>query len=514
MIGNSAPPPGGELGSQTTSDNSGKRALFIKGGAVSIALGISAVAYLVAYAVLARGAGLAAIGLWGLIAAFFQYGRTIDFGASASVLSVVPPLLERNERGKAARHIDQAFALSGIAGGVAASVVGAGLYVYTRAILTPVQIDELEVDAVLAVNTFALVLMSQGSVLHAAIDAHGRAELRSLIVLSGSVIFAILTIALAQPLSILGLAIAQLVQWLVMWVVSRILLRRLNSEWRLWPHAPRLGEMRAIARSGWRFQAAALIAAAFDPIAKAMAVSFGGLSFSGTFEVLLRIIGGGRTIFANGFQVLSPAFAQLDGPARADLLAAGLALALRIAFLFAVIFLAWTPLVAGLVTGSGPGPLLPVALFVVAWAINLLSAPSYFAAIGLGLGSLNLRAHLIMAVSLGLLGPVLGFAGGGTGVIAAYAAAIVAGSLYSTLAVSARYAVRTGAVAGQFRRVEAAGIALALAGSLASALLAPSLVSIALGVAGSIIAVLATMGNYLRDGWRALRQSRAGLRQG
>jgi len=293
-----------------------------------------------------------------------------------------------------------------------------------------------------------------------------------------------------------------------MWGASRVLLRRLNPELRLWPRAPRWEAVRAIAGFGWRFQVAALIAAALDPLAKAMAVSFGGLAFSGLFEILLRIVGGGRTIFANGFQVLAPAIARLEGEARRDVLTAGFALALRIALLFGVVFMAWTPLVVALVTGNGPGALVPVALFVVAWAINLLSGPSYFAAIGLGLGSLNLRSHLIMAVLLGLLGPLLGYAAEGTGVIAAYAAALIAGSLYSALAVNSRFGVGPRRVAARFGWIESAGIAIALAGSVAGALLAPSPGSVALGIAASLLAVGATTAVYLRAGFRDLAENR------
>lgn len=486
-----------------------KRSLLLKGGAVSVALAVSAVAYLVAYALLARSAGLAVIGLWGLIAAFFQYGRTIDLGAGASILGAVPGMLARGERREAADHVDQAFILSGLVGMVAAAAVGAGLYFYTRSIMSTGQIADFRVDAVLAINAVSLVLMSQGSTLHAGIDAHGRAELRSLIVLIGSLIFAVLAVPLAATFSILGLAIAQLAQWLAMWLVSRALLYRLNPDVRLWPRTPNVAAMRSIARGGWRFQSAALIAAALDPVAKAMAVAFGGLPFAGTFEILLRIVGGGRTIFANGFQVLAPAIARLGGEQQREVFLAGFGLALRIAVLFGVIFLAWTPLVASLVTGTASGPLLPAALFVVAWAINLLSGPSYFAAIGLGLGNLNLRAHLIMALGLGLLGPALGFAAGGTGVIAAYAAAVVGGSLYSALAVNSLYGAAVREIAGQFRPVEVIVIALAVATSVASALLSPTVAGIVLGAGASFLIVLAALGRYAREGWRAFRQVRS-----
>lgn len=423
-------------------------ALILKGGAVSVSLAVTAVAYLFAYAILARDAGLAAIGLWGIIASFFQYGRVLDFGAGATVLNRAPPLVARGEFAAAAREVDGAFVLSGLAASVAAVTISLAMWAYCRTMLSPADYAANHIAAVLAINAVALVLMSQGSLLHAAIDAHNRAELRSLLVLAGSVVFAVLAIGLAKRFSILGIAIAQAAQWLFLWLSGRLLLHKLNPAVGLLPSFTGIDHMREIVGQGWRFQLAALIAAALDPLAKAMAAGFGGLGFAGQFEVLIRIVAGGRTIFANGFQVLAPATARLDAADLRGVMVGSLVLAARLMLLFGIVFAATSPLVMRSVTAQPGVDLGLVFLFVAAWAINLLSGPGYFSSIGLALGHLNLRSHLAMLVVLVVGGPLLGYIGGGIGVVFAYSAAIVVGSLYLVLAVNRRLGIGVAEIVG------------------------------------------------------------------
>ena len=485
------PPPGPDTGHGAS--------LFLKGAAVSLSLAVTAIAYLFAYAILARDAGLVAIGLWGIIASFFQYGRVLDLGAGAAVLNRVPPLVARAELERAAGEVDVAFILSGVTAAVAAAIISALLWAYCRTMLSPADYARNHIDAVLVINTVALILMSQGSLLHAAIDAHNRAELRSLLVLAGSVVFAVLAIALAQRFSILGIAIAQFAQWLFLWLSGRLLLLRLNPAMRLLPRFTDRGHVRAIVAHGWRFQLAALIAAALDPLAKAMAAGFGGLGFAGQFEVLIRIVAGGRTIFANGFQVLAPATARLDPSALRGVMVGSLVLAARLTLLFGIVFAALSPLVMRIVTAQPGIDLGMVFLFVAAWAINLLSGPGYFSSIGLALGKANLHGHVLMLLVLVLGGPVLGYAGGGIGVVSAYAAAIIAGSLYLVLVVNHRLEISIGEI---FLGLGAGPFLLALAGMLGAAwvaTLADPVAVVALGGTIGTVAGIVLFESYGRE---------------
>lgn len=485
-------------------------ALILKGSAVSLSLAVTAVAYLFAYAILARDAGLAAIGLWGIIASFFQYGRVLDFGAGAAVLNRAPPLVARGELDAAAREVDGAFVLSGLAAIAAAAVISLAMWVYCRTILSPADYAANHIDAVLAINAVALVLMSQGSLLHAAIDAHNRAELRSLLVLAGSVIFAVLAIGLAKRFSILGIAIAQLAQWLFLWLSGRVLLRRLNPQARMLPRFTGQAHIRSIVLQGWRFQVAALISSALDPLAKAMAAGFGGLGFAGQFEVLIRIVAGGRTIFANGFQVLAPATARLDAADLRGVMVGSLVLAARLMLLFAIVFAAASPLVMRSVTAQPGVDLALVFLFVAAWAINLLSGPGYFSSIGLALGQLNLRSHLAMLVVLVLGGPLLGALGGGIGVVSAYAAAIVVGSLYLVHAVNRRLGIGVREIAGG---VGTGPLLVALLATLGAGWVATrtdTLEVVALGGAIGVVAGLVLFAPYAREALAIVRARSAG----
>ena len=463
-------------------------ALILKGGAVSVSLAVTAVAYLFAYAILARDAGLAAIGLWGIIAAFFQYGRVLDFGAGAAVLNRAPPLVARGELAAAAREVDGAFVLSGCAATAAAAVISLAMWGYCRAVLSPADYAANHVAAVLAINAVALILMSQGSLLHAAIDAHNRAELRSLLVLAGSVVFAVLAIGLAKRFSILGIAIAQLAQWLFLWLSGWVLLRRLNAEVRLLPRFTGIAHMRAIVAHGWRFQLAALIAAALDPLAKAMAAGFEGLGFAGQFEVLIRIVAGGRTIFANGFQVLAPATARLDASDLRGVMVGSLVLAARLMLLFGIVFAATSPLVMRSVTAQPGVDLGLVFLFVAAWAVNLLSGPGYFSSIGLAMGQTNLRGHVLMFVILILGGPLLGYLGGGLGVVSAYSAAIVVGSLYLVHAVNRRLGIGVREILGG---VGTGPLLVALAATLGAGWIATRTAPVQVILLGGAIGALA-----------------------
>ena len=82
------------------------------------------------------------------------------------------------------------------------------------------------------------------------------------------------------------------------------------------------------------------------------------------------------------------------------------------------------------------------SLLLIAWFLNMIANPAYFAYMGIGDLRWNLRGHVVIAVVNAVLGLALGATVGGMGVVAGFVIALLTGSVMIAVAYQRQYDIR------------------------------------------------------------------------
>ena len=392
---------------------------------------VQTVVLLLLYKHLLASIGVIKLGVWSVILATVSVSRFSELGLSASVTKFVARYTARKDDEVAARLVQTAALTLAGALGIALLALAPALVWALPHFLPP---DSLA-DGI-ALLPFALASLWINSIAGAplgALDGCLRVDLRAVVTMVASVFFLVLCYFTAEPYGLMGVAIAQVAQALLLLVSAWFVLKRVL---RSLPPAPVRWD-RALFREmigyGVTFQVNSIAMLLFEPTTKVLFSKFGGLEAAGYFEMAERMILKVRALIVESNRALVPVFAGLH---ETDPRSTGLAYGQNVRLLRFLI----TPVYAALaalapaIAEMWIGQLQPkfVALTVVvsaAWFVNTLGTPAYFAYLGTGKLRWLTVGHLVMGVSNLALGVPLGQLLGWQGVLAAFAISLSIGSL-------------------------------------------------------------------------------------
>jgi O-antigen/teichoic acid export membrane protein len=416
-----------------------RNALFAVGQAIA-----SAAILLVTYRIMMDWLTIEQIGLWSLIMGATTLARLSEFGLGAGALRFVAADLAGGRPERAARTIAMAALAVLLLVGTLALVLFPWIHSYVRAIATPALAPA--VDRLLPAAMAGLVLSAVANVFLNAIDGMQRIDVRARlqVVVSLVQLLAIWLIVPVQGLAGLALvALAQAGFQLVcaLSIAAAMLRQPLASYLRF--ERRRFGEL---VRYGGAMQLGGLAQLLFEPLVKVLLAGFSGLALTGYFDMANRIVLQARSIIVTAFSALVPHIAARSGEAadNREAVAGTYREAMDTLLLTGLPFLACVagamPLALTLWKGQYEAVFLAVAIVqLAAWSLNLLTAPSYLIYTGLGQLRWVVGAHIAIGVVTLVLGPALGLAFGGPGVLGAAAVGLVLGSLVTMAAFHRQY---------------------------------------------------------------------------
>jgi O-antigen/teichoic acid export membrane protein len=299
--------------------------------------------------------------------------------------------------------------------------------------------------AILPFAFLAFWLITIGTVFQGCLDGLHRVDLRAGLVTTGYLAFLIMCVVWVPEFGLMGVAFAQVVQGGILCLGGAILMRYAFGPDLAIP----LGWDRPVFREmigyGVNFQVISVTTLLFEPTTKALLTLYGGIGLTGFYEMAYRMAIYLRSIVSSAHQALVPTIARLHEVSPSELILlykrSFKALFLLVALALPLLLLT-LPSLTTLWLGERLSPLVTFAsILVVAWFINLLSNPSYFAYMGIGRLKWNMLSHLLMAGLNVVLGIFLGWAFGGTGVVLGFALALTAGSIVLPLFYHKEYAV-------------------------------------------------------------------------
>ncbi|MDD5200871.1 MAG: oligosaccharide flippase family protein [Terrimicrobiaceae bacterium] len=277
-----------------------------------------------------------------------------------------------------------------------------------------------------------IFLLANSTVLQSGLEGALRSDSRMLATTAANVSYVAGTVLLVPQFGLIGFALAQVLQSMVLCAALLIFVKRLIPPYPRFRSVEIRPILREIVPYGAQFQLITLMLLLFDPTTKIILARFGGLDATGYFEMANKLVLQIRALLVAANQAIVPVVSRLgdsvDRAAKIYRLNYEIIASLSVP-IFSVIACA-----AGLASLLWIGRVQPafvhfVIIISFGYLINTLSAPAYFQNLGSGQLFWNTLGHVIIAIGnlgFGVLGGILF---GAEGVVAGAMAALIAGSV-------------------------------------------------------------------------------------
>lgn len=403
---------------------------------------ISALILFFLYRMIVAKLGIAALGVWSLVAATTAVGRVFDAGASGGLTRYVAlARLEAGDRHKAAVYVESAILMN------TALYVGLGLLMYlpARWSLAAVTHGATTHDALvlLPLSLVAFALSSISAVVGSALVGFGRSDQKSgvwILALVGQLVTAVLLI---PSLGLVGVAVSQVVQFAIQLVAGWVLtLRLLHGKYRIAiPRTLSRDAVKELLGFGLRLQSINMISLLNEPAIRYVFVAIGGVNMLGYYEMASRCVSQIRAVISAPAQNLVPLFAASESALaeRAQRIYEAAVVGLGALALGGLGgFAAAAPIASYLLIGKISSTFIQFAwLCSLGWLVNIVAIPSYYLGIGLG----HLRWNVAGAIVTTLVSPgmawLLGASLGDAGLVAGAMIGVASGALL-TMVMNAR----------------------------------------------------------------------------
>ena len=421
-----------------------KRQLLLNAAAAATQVVVTGASFLVLYGYTKEAVGIELFGVWSLVLATTSTGSVANLGLATSVVKFVSRYMALQQTERVVRVIETAL----LSLALALLVMLCAVYPLARYALGIPFSPELA-EAALSILPYSLVsfwFTSVAGVTNGALDGLHRMDLRSIIVALIALIYLGLAFILVPTQGLVGLAQAQLIQAVLLLVVSWITLRRILPGTPWLPLRWTGSVFKEMLSYSTNFQIISILKLLLEPLTKWLVSLYGGAAVVGYFEFAHRMVFQLRALFVAAHQAVVPAIAAMY-ERQADAVSQVYTTSFR---LLVVLILTTVPLLIALLPvisvawlGSHEPAFISFSVILsVGWFLNVLSNPAYFAYLGIGKLRWNVAGHAVMSVINLFLGYVLGRRFGGTGVVIGLTAALLSGSLLVVVAYHREYQVK------------------------------------------------------------------------
>jgi len=393
---------------------------------------VSGVVFFILYRYLYDRLGVEQIGVWSLVIATTAVSRIGDLGLSAAVVRFVAQAYAAQDL-KRGSEIVQTIGLT-----LAVTMAVVLIIVYPLAsLILPYFLPQESLPLALMVLPYAMIslwVMVLVSVLSGGLDGCMRMDKRSFAMALSHMLYLTLAVSMVPHYGLVGVAIAQLTQSVILMVALWWMLRRTMEGLPVIPYKWSFSTLKEVFGYGVSFQIISIMNMLFDPIIKALMSKLGGLESLGFYEMANRLILQGRAMIVEASRVMVPAVAALQerDAKRVNKIFLN---AYQATFFVSVAFYGVVgillPMVSMLWLGHYQATFVVFAMVLnLGWFVNTLVGPAYFS----NLGSGNLKANMISHVLMLTFGAGIGFfAGskhGGIGVVVGMTVGLATGSIY------------------------------------------------------------------------------------
>lgn len=388
---------------------------------------ITGLVYFILYRYLIEALGIKQLGVWAIVISTTSITNLANYGITSGLVKHVADYHAQNKTEKVPGLIFTALIT------VSAFFITMIIIVYVAALFFIDLVIEKEfVTIALSVLPFSLInlfINAIGGTFTSTLEGIQKNYLRNILYIISTVAFVVFTFILVKQYKLLGVAYAQIIQALIILVVSYILVKREFPKFSLFQWQWENIIFKQLFAYSTKFQAMLFLQMLCEPITKALLSKFGGLSVVGFYEMASRLVNQVRGLVVNANQVMIPVFA-----AAAHKNFNELKTLYHKNFSYTILVAA--PLMSALIVGGSVISKLWIghseamflySLYVLSAStfINIAATPAYFASLGEGKLKLPLINHIIMTTVNLVAGYILGKLFNGNGVILAWGISLI-----------------------------------------------------------------------------------------
>ena len=405
------------------------------------------------YKLILQYVGVENLGLWALIVSIASMSRISELGLSGSVLKYVSGYLAKLENKKAILAVNTSTTSVGILVAITMIV----FYLPMEKVILYI----LKEDSIYFENQFILLLALLSSwfaaiagVSKLSLEGCQRYDYSTLSAISSTIVFVISVLYLVPTLGITGLAIASVLQWLVLFLTCRFFLKRSINGMPFLSCDFSLNSWKSLVNYGLQFQIISLVKIFLEPLTKGLLGKYGDITAVGFYELASKFATQMRRLLVAMNQVLIPKVSEFQAKGVLnvkEIYRKNFKLVLFISVYFFTGLLCIVPFIETYWFGQRE---LQFQLFsiiaVTAFFLNTISIPAYMMNLGTGKLSNNVVSHALMGIVNIVLGVILGSLYGATGVVLSWGLALAAGTIPILAPFHRRNQIRLGELIGKF----------------------------------------------------------------
>jgi len=404
---------------------------------------ISGLVMFVLYRYLIDNLGSEQLGLWSVVLAGTSVARLSDMGLTGSVVKFVARYHAVKDEVQAAEIVQTAVISIACVMAVLCLVIYPLLDDFLALVIPEASMPQAM--SILPWAVFSLWLGSIAGVFQSGLDGCQRMDIRNIIMIFSNIFFLIAAVWAVPDFGLVGLAISQSLQVILLILVSWFVLRKQLKTLPWLPMLWRKDKFKEMFGYAVNFQINSVAILLFDPLTKLLMSRYGGLSSAAFYEMASQLVVKLRALIISANQALVPAVAELHelSPQKVrDVYLKAYRLLFFVTIPFYVAILIALPMISVLLIGyKEPHFILFVTILLASWGLNTLSGSAYFINLGTGDLKWNSISHVLMAILNVLFGFLLGSIFGAIGVVIGSMAALVIASGFVMYSVHKRYRI-------------------------------------------------------------------------
>ncbi len=395
---------------------------------------VAALTVFALYKFLYKHLGPEQLGLWAVVLASVSLGRLAELGFSTTVLRFVSKHLADGNRVRAANILETGT----LSIGAPFALILLICYPFASAAIQYVVPGE-SVGVARDILPFAFATLwfgVIGSIVQSALDGCGRMDVKSRILILGNFVYVVAAILMVQQWGILGLAMCQLMQSVLVGVLVWVATRRELTTLQIVPLKWSRSCFREIIGYAAGMQLGNLLLMLFEPATKILLSRYCGLNEVAHFEMANQVVSRGRSLISSAIQAYLPALSstgsdieiarKLVSEASIFVTGIGLPLMAGLVISYPLISLLWIGhvqadfIVYGWILGIG-------------WAVATMAMPTYFYCVGVGKVRVILASQALTVGLHAVFGFVAAAIGFGRWVAVSMMVSLAAGNLVTTV---------------------------------------------------------------------------------
>lgn len=399
----------------------------------------TALLYFFLYKYLLDKLGVKLLGVWALILSFSSITNLANLGITSGLVKFVAESLIEKDNTKLGKLIYTSLVSIVVFFGLISIILFFSANFFLKFV---VEKDFLNTALkILPFSLATLCINAIGGIFTSVLEGHQKNYLRNFIYIFSGTALIITTLILTPRFNIIGVAIAQVVQAIIVLLISLILMFKINSDsyFSSWKWSKE--SFKELFNYGYKFQIVSISQLLYEPTTKVFLSKYGGLGLLGNYEMASRLVNQVRALIVNANQIVIPIIAEksknnLDEDLLIFFKRMNQILFLIVLPLFSII-IAITPLISLIWIGKIEYYFLfSVYVLSIGFIFNIMSNPSYFSCMGEGKLNILVITHVGMAVLNIIFVFILEYFFNGYGIVLAWGITLILGALFMIISYS------------------------------------------------------------------------------